>query len=97
MLKSPHADRIAELPFRHHRGFANRMAQLCADPEITFKRAVEVLCADMKRMGLTELDLEMADPLNRTAVRFEQSSAGGSSDRAAEISHHVARILEVRR
>lgn len=98
MLRAPRdAERILRLPFIHHPQLSQRTQQLAADPSMTFRGAIDVLCNEMSRLDINQLDIEMCHPNVKASVAFVPVSGNPANEMQQSISDHVARILEAQK
>ncbi len=95
MNVSKDAERIVKLPFAHHPAFAQQVRELAHDPKMTFDKAVDVLCADMKSKGVTVLDLEMCQPGTAFRVPFAETHFAPGGDFQSSVAEHVRQLLGV--
>lgn len=80
MLKSRDHDAIMRLQSIHHPQLREMTIALANNSVMTLNHAINLLSAEMNRLGLNELDLEMAHPAQSARVPFAVTSHGPADD-----------------
>lgn len=87
MRHSPDAQRIVAHPFAHHPKLAPVADGLARDPSMTFERAEELLCLAAHELGLTQLDIEAAQPEDATEIPFAPNANAITSREQSVLAH----------